>query len=210
MKVKHFQEPSPIILIDDFLPDDKAQEVLEECIALRPVYRPAEVLKDQNGGIIDHTVRKNEVVYLDNVFQGNRQRSKILQNVLQGGIWGPDSIKVWADKNTGFELMNRVTRWESVLSRYGDGDFYDYHQDWNFNKANRIITAVYYACGNNSMVGGNLLLKSGSEEIAVEPKNNRLVVFNSGLRHSVAKVFLPTNEFEKGRFSINIWLGFNT
>lgn len=211
MKVERIFQPSPIIVVDDFLTDQKSQEVLEECISLRPVYRDAEVLKTPSGGAVDHAVRQNEVVYMDTVFQGNRHRSKILQNVLQSGIWGAEGMRVWGEGNSGFEVMNRVTRWETVLSRFGDGDFYDFHQDWNFNKSNRLITAVYYAAKEPSKFkGGRLTVKTGEESAYFLPRHNRLLVFNSGLKHSVEKVQLPGNVFEEGRFSINIWLGYNS
>lgn len=185
--------------------------MLGECIALEPIYRPAEVLGPQAGpSVVNNNVRKNEVVYLDTVFQKNEQKSKILQLVLKNGLFGDVARKVWADGNTGFELINQCTRGETVLSRYGHTDFYGFHRDYNFNRANRLITAVYYCNLEPEVFSGGALAFKSDKPFSVQPKHNRLVVFNSGAYHAVEPVTLASNEFKDGRFSVNMWIGFQS
>lgn len=210
MKVEYIQNPTPVIVIDDFLSEEQATNVLGECIALRPVYRDAEVLDLKAGSRIDVKSRQNKVVYMDNVFKGNEKASHVLQDLVKAGIFSAEARKIWEAGNTGFEIINRVTRVETVLSRYGNNDFYGFHRDWNFTLANRLITAVYYCnLGAENFKGGRLLLK-GDPEVGIEPKHNRLVVFNSGAYHSVEKTEIQDDKFENGRFSVNIWMGFQS
>lgn len=211
MQIQRIDKPTPVIIIDDFLPKDKAAECLEECIALERIFMPAAVLDAQSGSVVNEKMRKNEVVYLDSVFSANEKKSKIIQNVLRNGVFSPEAMKVWEEGNTGFELINRCTRSENVLSRYGNGDFYGFHRDWNATKANRLITVVYY-CHTESgqFAGGNLLLRGTPENLSVAPKHNRLVAFNSGAYHSVEAVNLSSDKFSDGRFSVNMWLGFRS
>ena len=60
---------SPVLCIDDFLLEEDAQKVLRECIDLKKIYMPAKVFDGPSATKIDETYRKNEVVYLDDVFR---------------------------------------------------------------------------------------------------------------------------------------------
>lgn len=208
-KVQREMSVTPVIIVDDFLSEEKAAAVLEECIGLKRIYIPAKVLDGKQSSILNEKFRKNTVVYLDNVFGEYHDRSSILKLVLREGIFSKEAMEVWREDNTGFEMLTRCTRSETVLSRYGEGDFYDYHRDYNFNKANRLITAVYY-CNQEpaKFKGGKLILKVGEKLLPLEPKHNRLVVFNSGAYHAVEHTILDGDKFEDGRFSVNMWLGF--
>lgn len=211
MKVNYYTSPVSHLVVDDFLPEEDAAAVLHECIALEPVYREATVLDPKKGGVVKPEVRSNEVAYLDQLFQGNVKRSKIFEALMTDGhgIWSEEAMKIW--EQFGFHVVSRCTRTETVLSRYGNGDFYDFHRDYNFTKANRLVTLIYYVAKQPvEFRGGELSLK-GEPQAAVIPRHNRLLVFHSGAYHSVEKVILPEDaSFGDGRFSVNIWLGFNS
>lgn len=213
MNVQRMDVVTPVIVVDDFLPKEKAAEVLEETLYLQRMFNPATVLDQKLGSVLNEKVRRNETVYLDSIFGPTGGKSKIIKNLLKEGLWSEPAMKVWSEGNTGFEMINRCTRSENVLSRYGEGDFYDFHRDYNHTKQNRLITVVYYFHVEPAKFsGGNLLIKSnrGNGSVhAIEPINNRLVVFNSGAYHSVEATHTEDDKFESGRFSLNTWLGFN-
>lgn len=199
-----FENPQ-VWIVDNFLPEHEADAVYKECVALEPVYRDAEVLGAKVGeSRSDEKIRRNQVVYLDDVFRNNVKRCKIF-NLVRDGVYKQSAL--WSEGHTGFEMINYATRWETVLSRYGNGDFYDYHRDYNHAKANRLVTAIYYA-NNGKFTGGHLDVKGLGMGIA--PVHNRLVVFNSGAYHAVERTVIEDDSFANGRFSVNIWMGFQS
>ena len=213
MKITVDDTVTPVMIVDDFLSEKMSAEILEECIGLQRVFRPATVLTYNTPSKTMHNtkIRKNEVVYIDNVFKDIEDRSKILDILIKKGIQGPIASKLWEQKHTSFEIINRCTRFETVLSRYGQTDFYDFHQDYNHFKPNRLITMVYYVNKTPQLFkGGNLILRGDVKNFEVEPKHNRLILFNSGAYHRVEKTELEDDKFENGRFSINMWVGFKT
>jgi hypothetical protein len=81
MDVSRLPFISPVLCIDDFLPEDHAETVLQECIDLKKIYMPANVFDGPSATKIDRTYRSNEVVYLDDVFRSDPARSDILRTM---------------------------------------------------------------------------------------------------------------------------------
>jgi hypothetical protein len=115
---------------------------------------------------------------------------------------------------------------EFIREIEGEKQFYTWHSDRITESRgsvttapdNRIVTMIYYVCKepkhfrggelflSNGVIHGGKIVSAGDRRLTLEPKNDRLVVFNSRTVHSVA----PTSSkdvFEEGRFSVNIWLG---
>ena len=63
-----------------FLPPKNSQRVLQECIDLKKVYMPAKVFDGPTATKIDLNYRKNEVVYLNDVFNNRSRSLKHLNN----------------------------------------------------------------------------------------------------------------------------------
>jgi 2OG-Fe(II) oxygenase superfamily len=202
---------SPLLCIDDFLPEEDAQRVLQECIDLKKVYMPATVFDGPTATKIDKSYRENEVVYLDDVFRGAPERSEIL-GLLKEKIWTEECKTLWHDGYYIFDTINYSTWQEAVVSRYGDGCFYKKHRDTRRdNITYRLVTLVYYVNRlPEKFSGGTLVLwqEKGKESARVEPRHNRAVVFPSFVFHEVEKVSMPSDEWDEGRFSINYWIGF--
>ena len=213
MKISRYNTVGPVIVIDDFLPEASAAEVLDECIELKPIYHQAGVISKKpgvqgQGGLIDKNMRKNEAVFIDKIFDKNAEKSRILKHVFNGNF--KRKLKdTWREGDTCFDIINYANRFETVLSRYGDGDFYNYHLDSNGTFGNRVITAVYYVQKPNvTFTGGELVLKRNDQELAIPPSHNKLVVFRSDTLHKVQTVKMLSDKFEDSRFSVNIWIGF--
>jgi hypothetical protein len=125
------QKPSfrcPVLCIDDFLSEEDAQKVLQECIDLKKIYMPARIFDGPNATKIDLQYRDNEVVYLDDVFRELPERSDIL-TIIKRRIWTDECRALWHEGYSIFDAINYSTRQEAVISRYGACGFYKRHQD---------------------------------------------------------------------------------
>lgn len=200
---------SPVLCIDDFLLDEEAQKVLQECIDLKKIYVPARVFDGPNATKIDKRYRTNEVVYLDDVFRGAPERSDIL-SIMKKKIWTEKCKALWHEGYYIFDVINYSTWQEAVISRYGDCNFYRKHQDTRRDHITyRLVTLVYYVNRiPEQFTGGSLMLWEGSESLRVEPKHNRAVLFPSFTFHEVESVHMNSEKWEDGRFSLNYWMGF--
>jgi predicted 2-oxoglutarate/Fe(II)-dependent dioxygenase YbiX len=200
---------SPILCVDDFLLEEDAKRVLQECIDLKKIYMPAKVFDGPNATRIDQKYRKNEVVYLDDVFRGSPERSDIL-SIVKKKIWTEECRKLWHEGDYIFDIINYSTWQEAVISRYGDCDFYKRHQDTRRDYITyRLVTLVYYVNRiPEQFKGGSLILWHGDESIRIEPKHNRAIVFPSFTFHEVENVRMSSEKWEDGRFSLNYWMGF--
>lgn len=198
--------PSPVLLIEDFLPVADAAAILQECIDLRADFVPAAV---GNGAEtrVDPTHRRNAVCYLDH--------HSITREVIQRRVWEDDCRELWQQGESILEVVNYHTTRESVLSRYDDGDFFGRHRDTMRDPrrpadvTRRIVSLVYYVQFEPAQfTGGELVLAKDGEELIVTPKHNFAVVFHSFCQHEVRRVSLSSSAWEDGRFSLNHWMGF--
>lgn len=104
------------------------------------------------------------------------------------------------------KLFNRtfyttIKRSEAHYAHYQAGFGYDWHSDNPKGRDERVVSAVFYLNDEwHDDDGGHIVLidKSGTTQ-QLTPKGNRLVVFDSNLRHKVATTY-------KDRFSIATWL----
>jgi 2OG-Fe(II) oxygenase superfamily len=200
---------SPILCIDEFMSDEDANKILKECIDLKKIYMPAKIFDGPNASKINVEFRRNDVVYLDDVFRSAPDRSDIL-TLLKRKIWTEECKRVWHEGDFIFDIINYSTWQEAVVSRYGNCDFYKKHQDTRRDHITyRLVTLVYYVNTiPEQFTGGSLLFGSGEQKLRIEPRHNRVVVFPSFTFHEVENVRLNSERWEDGRFSINYWLGF--
>ncbi|ELA08380.1 2OG-Fe(II) oxygenase [Moraxella macacae 0408225] len=94
-----------------------------------------------------------------------------------------------------------IQRSEAHYACYQPGFGYDWHSDNPKGRDERVISAVFYLNDNWADTDGgqiHVLDKSKTLQI-LTPKANRLVIFDSDLRHKVALT-------HKTRFSIATWL----
>lgn len=214
MEIFRPEFPGPLLIIDGFLPDADAAACLEECIELKRVYMPGGVGNGSENRI-DPRVRRNDVVMLDTIFGPAPERSTILTTVNRQ-LNTAECNKLWHEGYTLFDTINYRTWNESVLSRYGNCNFYGRHRDTMKNPersgdiTRRLVTLVlYFNTEPEVFTGGEISFYEGEKSMTVKPKHNRAVVFPSYMFHEVAKVSLPDDApFSAGRFSLNRWMGF--
>jgi hypothetical protein len=209
MNVQKLPFRSPVLCIDDFLVQEDAGRVLQECIDLKKIYMPARVFDGPSATKIDQNYRSNEVIYLDDVFRGAPERSDILR-IMKKKIWTEECKALWHEGYYIFDIINYSTWQEAVISRYGNCDFYKKHQDTRRDHITyRLVTLVYYVNRTpEQFTGGSLTLWDSGDNVRVEPKHNRAVLFPSFTLHEVENVRLNNDNWEDGRFSLNYWMGF--
>lgn len=223
--IQFLDDPSPHIIIDEFLSPKLAKACLEEAINLEKNYHAASVMGD--GESLKHmencedckknydynrmAIRENDIVYLDTYYQNNRNDSIILK-ALHEAITKPEFMEL-VNKQGYWHILRSTRTSESILSRYGMCDFYGFHRDIiPNNPASRIVTLCYYFNKEpEQFEGGDLIICGNTihDQKKIKPKHNRAIIFQSdSTTHAVDSVKLNTGKFEDGRFSINFWLGF--
>jgi len=225
-KIEYYTDPSPHIIIDNFLSDKLARACLEEACYLEEEFKQSEPVLS-NGAPLDDceecrefrenfrsSFRDTSLVDLDRVFKGKRSKSIILSSIHDLIYKGVDFHLAIKDFPAPFNLLNKTTTTRQTLSRYGKCQFYGWHRDTDSipNSLERIITIIYYFNKEPPMFkGGNLFFGGESTKNYKEivPKHNRAIIFEATKLHAVDTVKLSGN-FSQGRFSINMWFGFMT
>ena len=200
---------APLICIDDFLGNEDADKILQECIELKQQYERGEIFDKHGTKKVDLELRANDVIYIDDIFRKSPGRSNII-SILRVKISTGQCRAIWSEGYFLFDTINYSNRFDFVVSRYGTGDFYGKHRDTGVTKIRHpIVTLVYYVNREQGQFsGGALQLWNGDESIKFQPRHNRVVVFPSSLVHEVEPVKSSSDRWEDGRFSINLWTGF--
>jgi len=227
MEIQYFKDPVPHFIIDNFLVDRASRAILQEAIDLEPFYNQAKVnghsmeathidtceVCARNNDKFKNTIRDNQTVSLDKLFEGKRDQSKTL-TYLHEALSNVQLQYAMDNAEKTFPFFNIVNSSETLISRYGKCDFYGWHTDPIPEAAEaRLVTVSYYVNKEPlNFEGGRLMfLNHKTGEIKyIEPKHNRAVIFMSfQAYHGVEYVNLDGKSWDEGRFSIQFWLGFN-
>ncbi len=225
-KIEYYTDPSPHIIIDNFLSDKLARACLKEACDLEKEFKPSDPVLGDGINLDDcekckqfkenfrSSFRDTSLIDLDILFREKRDKSIILSSIHDLIYKGVDFHLAIKDFPPPFNLLHLTTTTRQTLSRYGKCQFYGWHRDTESlpHPAERIITIVYYFNKEPpAFKGGNLFFGGESTKNYKEivPKHNRAIIFESSKLHAVDTVELNGN-FEQGRFSINMWLGFMT
>jgi len=226
-KIEYYTDPSPHIIIDNFLSDKMARACLKEAIELErhfkqsePIHKDGEMHQDNCEECtrfrenFRSSFRDTSLVDLDEHFKGKRDKSIILSSIHDLIYKGIDFHLAIKDFPPPFNLLNKTTTTRQTLSRYGKCQFYGWHRDTDSipQPIERVITIIYYFNKEPpTFKGGNLFFGGESTKNYKEviPKHNRALIFESSRLHAVDTVKLSGN-FDEGRFSINMWFGFMT
>ena len=101
-----------------------------------------------------------------------------------------------------------VSSLEIQLTSHNDGEYYHWHTDNGSEETRtRVVTFVYYFHSQpRQFSGGDLVLYDETGEEVIEPVHDRLVMFDSKMRHEVRVVSCPSKQFEYSRFTLNGWV----
>jgi len=192
--------PAHYVQIDNFLSPDENREALE--IALNNQQQFITSTTTTNA----ENYRKSWVLYAT-LFPSFYEllKKKIIKTV----------PSILAQLKMSEFLISKV---EMQLTAHNDGCYYKVHNDsGSATTATRELTYVYYFCQEPPPFSEGQLrlydteLKEGvansySTYKDIEPRNNRIVFFNSRCKHEVLPVRCPSQKFEDSRFTLNGWI----
>jgi|LWDU01.1.fsa_nt_gi Rps23 Pro-64 3,4-dihydroxylase Tpa1-like proline 4-hydroxylase len=212
MKFEFIYDPVPLIIIRDIFTKKENAEILAEVIKNKENFKPAIAI-----GKIEE-FRNNIISDYDMIYSQDRTKS-ILLTLIDKNFNNKKFIEIINSFVYPINLLGQTNTHESQVSRYGDqGQEYKYHIDSFAENNNRMITLVYYFHKEpKKYKGGEIqftrspihdgkVMDKNETPITITPENNMMVVFNSKVAHTVLPTTSPKT-FDKGRFSVNIWVG---
>jgi hypothetical protein len=190
----------PIVVVDDFYNIDELKLIWQELDFLSVPGKMQEPEFTGSGSYVNddgETVykKKNLGICLDHVYS-DRGVSNILS--INRKIFMKDFREQMSTLHSFFRFMNKTNKDISKIHYFTDQDHYLDHDD------DSVITVVTYFNKNpKQFTGGDLIFE---EDITIETKNNRLVMFPSILRHQVSTITLPTDSDNNGRYALSQFL----
>lgn len=172
-------------IVDDAYSSEYQHAVSQECLSHLNEFRNAAI---QNGVV--NNIRSDHILWLQPEFQISHLHIQTLQQFSQV-------------LNRAFYLGIKDV--EAHFACYHAGEFYTLHRDNPQDKNGRMISSVYYLHGQwQTDWGGELRLqdKHGQWHI-IQPKPNRMALFQSDLLHEVLIS-------KQQRLSITAWLRSDT
>ncbi len=224
MNIQIFHSPVYHIVIDDFLPAAENNDIFQHFQQLEEKFQPSGI---GHGQEINKNYRSNLSLNMDREYQlpGEFEPEKITEFratspllKMLDSLMADEKMLSFLDA-APFPLceLRYCDYWSTQVSRYGQKDHYRWHYDYIPNDTSRVVTLIYYAhelpkafkggelCLSNGLLWGEELVGESGRAV-IEPKNNRLVLFDSRFLHTVLPTEAP-EEFSKGRFSVNVWIG---
>lgn len=168
-------------LIDQLHPLSLMQKLTNECTQHLNAFREAQI---QNGVVSQ--IRSDHILWIDDQLPNAQKHIDVLHTLGQ-------------EINRAF--YTGIQNIEAHYARYNAGEFYALHRDNPQQKNHRVISSVYYLHQTwQDSWGGQLRLedKNGEWHI-IQPRPNRLVIFQSDLLHEVLMS-------HQQRLSITAWL----
>jgi Rps23 Pro-64 3,4-dihydroxylase Tpa1-like proline 4-hydroxylase len=180
----------PIAIIDDFYTDEEVFDIWEE---INSLLNQNHLSRDTiYTGAFQKDLKQNEGLFLDSFFGKNRNQSNIL--VHNQKIFNDFFLNNLSKHHYFFNYFRTVSYHKTLLSYYEDGGYYKPHCDQS-----TISTVTWFFKKPKSFTGGNLII----DNVELECKFNRTVIFPSILFHSVTPVCIDKNQPKgSGRFSI--------
>jgi SM-20-related protein len=191
-------EPAPYIRIPNFLSEEENRAVLDYAIRKEQDYEASQV----ETGVKDYR-HSRVVMCLDDLDVDFDERvHEIVSDAL-------DHFRIPVPAE--FEL-------DTQLSTHNDGGYFLIHSDNGSPRtASRVLTYVYYFHRQPvAFKGGQLRLYDSRVEssrrnlaytfVALEPENNMLLLFPSGVMHEVLPTYCASGNFADGRFTLNGWV----
>lgn len=193
----------PVVVLDELLARSELEALVEWTLARRERFRASQVIApDGSSGRVDHRSRRSQLMFdvapWDRLF-ADRIRA-VLGHVLPRLGMAPFPVR----------------RFEMQITASNDGEYFRMHSDSTHAvTAGRRLTYVYFF-GREPLPfeGGMLRILGGpgdrrprpGAEVAVEPRQNRVVFFPSLILHEVAEVRVPSRALEDSRLTVNGWL----
>lgn len=168
-------------IIDHVYPKNYVTELVKECNSHLNQFREAAV---QNGVV--NSIRSDHILWIHDGLEKAQQHIQ--------------ALKAFSDQlNRAY--FSGIKDIEAHFACYNAGEFYALHRDNPQGKNGRVISTVYYLHDHwQDDWGGELRLQDKSKQWhIIQPRTNRLVIFQSDLLHEVLLA-------QQQRLSITAWL----
>ncbi len=168
-------------IIDDAYTSTYIHALVEECLSNLNQFRDAAI---QNGVVSN--IRSDHILWINENLEYAQQHIQALNALAQ-------------EFNRAF--YSGIQDVEAHFACYNAGEYYALHRDNPQGKNGRVISAVYYLHEDwQADWGGELRLQDKNDQWQiVQPKPNRIALFQSDLLHEVLKA-------KHQRLSITAWL----
>jgi len=179
MKITNYNDSIPYIIIDDLYNENELSMIWEElnflCHPIKFSFPTIyEAATDNETGEI---LKNNELLRLDNVYS-DRKYSNILsinRKIFKNEIM--PNHPHWTIKN------DQITTDYTLISYYENGTYYKKHQD-----SSSLTALTWFYKSPKKFSGGDLILSLDDEDILIEVKNNKCIIFPSIIHHAVTKI----------------------
>jgi Rps23 Pro-64 3,4-dihydroxylase Tpa1-like proline 4-hydroxylase len=187
------------VVVDNIYSKEEMDALLVECLSVLPQLQPEEGTSpalDSSG----NPMKKNHGAFIADGKSKmvSTMREKILSQEFKDSIINSNSL---------YRILYACDKVDTLLSYYGNGDYYDAHVD------DSIFTAIMYAYKEpKRFSGGEIKLHSYIEGkvVTIEPYNNRLILFPSVTVHSVNPIVLDNDTGGDGRFAISQFIEYES
>lgn len=192
-------DPPPVVIVEDFVGEARAEQLLQYAIAHESGFRPSKVAL-QHEGILDES-RRVSMVNCD-IYPVMPLIDPVIRKAVDEALPKLGLVNV-----ESYHL-------EPELTWCGDGGFFKTHVDTlQYRASRRVLTMVYYFYKEPKAFTGGQLRLYGLRTDAdsriyqeIEPRRDRAVFFPSWFPHEVLPVHCTSRAFADGRFAINCWV----
>ena len=209
-RMKYYNLSENIIACDNFLPQQKVEELYTDLLNNRSVFQvpkwgypnghnkevKEELFSDKCGGVdfwLHNKTTKDNTSFIESLHQ-----------------WFVHQGLFFYSENNGnqmYEFLKRELEWNIHVISYNNGGYCNWHKDTydsNLFTFNLILNKA------SSLKGGNMLFYD-KKLIEVENMNNFMVVFPAYIPHAITPLYTESNKdvsFLEQRFSIQFWVRF--
>lgn len=199
MNIEFFDSPIPHIIIKDFLKTEEQEKIWEEIDELKDEFKEGTFIekgiekvvegKTNKGVIVNDKFPKSDDSYIRSLFWYRFQMNPDFAGAIQNAT------------NPFWSIFSFTTGELTKVSRYTDGDKYDWHIDIC---RTGLITIIYQLSKYpEHFTGGDFVIKNKDNEMkTIWFEDNSVIIFPRMFRHKVTPVKSKGKNFHDARFSI--------
>lgn len=199
MKITPDHVPFPHIIVDDFLPLNIVDNILNELESLQYT------TPDKTGSAQDpegNYLKNNKGVFLDEIYKDNRHKSIILTEYHKA-LYDPYILAAAKTFNLLFKYYTLTNFDTTLVSYYENSNYYKEHTD------DSLFTALYYVHKQpRKYYGGEIVFNYRGVEYSPATDNNRLIIFPAIVKHRVEPVSIDPEYANNGygRYCISTFM----
>ena len=186
----------PVVIIDNFYDELAEEKIMQELLFLNNDPRKLKdgehtgTAKDNVGNIL----KNNKGLFLSDIYISEEYSNILMESNKK--LFHESFHQNLEEKHSFFSYFSFMDKYETLISYYEKNDYYKQHSD------KCIITAIsWFYKTPKSFLGGDLIIEN---ELKIECRKNRMLIFPSILKHEVTKIDMNMNTQlnNNGRFSI--------